>query len=132
MKKFLLILCLGVIFLTGCVKKYDEAKESDIDYTIVTEEEMPDQVKEILQASEKDSFRKTYSDKDYLYIIIGYGAQPTSGYSIEVQNLYQSSDAIFVTTMLKGPSHSESVLEVETYPSIVLKVEYTEKPVVFQ
>lgn len=132
MKKFLLILCLGVIFLTGCVKKYDEAKESDIDYTIVTEAEMPDQVKEILQASEKDSFRKTYSDKDYLYIIIGYGAQPTSGYSIEVQNLYQSSDAIFVTTMLKGPSHSESVLEVETYPSIVLKVEYTEKPVVFQ
>jgi hypothetical protein len=121
-----------VIFLTGCVKKYDEEKESDIDYTIVTEEEMPDQVKEILQASEKDSFRKTYSDKDYLYIIIGYGAQPTSGYSIEVQNLYQSSDAIFVTTMLKGPSHSESVLEIETYPSIVLKVEYTEKPVVFQ
>ena len=75
---------------------------------------------------------ETYADKDYLYIIVGYGAQPTSSYSIEVEELYESSNAIYVTTMLKGPSKTEKVLEVETYPVITIKIPYEEKPVVFQ
>ena len=121
------------IFLAGCsVQKYDETKENDVDFTILSEEEIPEQVSEIIESSKTENFRKTYSDKDYLYIIIGYGAQPTSSYSIEIQELYESSDALYVTSMLKGPSRTEKVLEIETYPYIVVKVQHTDKAVVFQ
>jgi len=121
------------IFLAGCsVQKYDETKENDVDFTILSEEEIPEQVSEIIESSKTENFRKTYSDKDYLYIIIGYGAQPTSSYSIEIQELYESSDALYVTSMLKGPSRTEKVLEIETYPCIVVKVQHTDKAVVFQ
>lgn len=130
---WLLSVCMVSCLLAGCsVKEYDETKENDIDFTILSEEEMPEQVSEIIEASKTESFRKTYSDKDYLYIIIGYGAQPTSSYSIEIQELYESSNAVYVTSMLKGPSHAEKVLDVTTYPYIVAKIQYTDKAVVFQ
>lgn len=129
----LLLICAIFLFLTACsVETYDQTKENDIDFTVLSEEEIPEQVREIIEASKTENFRKTYSDKDYLYIIIGYGAQPTSSYSIEIQELYESSNAVYVTSMLKGPSRAEKVLEVETYPYIVVKMQYTDKAVVFQ
>ena len=128
----LLLICAISLFLTACsVETYDQTKENDIDFTVLSEEEIPEQVREIIEASKTENFRKTYSDKDYLYIIIGY-AQPTSSYSIEIQELYESSNAVYVTSMLKGPSRAEKVLEVETYPYIVVKMQYTDKAVVFQ
>lgn len=121
------------VWLAGCsVQKYDETKENDVDFTILSEEEIPEQVNEIIEVSKTENFRKTYSDKDYLYIIIGYGAQPTSSYSIEIQELYESSNALYITSMLKGPSRTEKVIEIETYPYIVVKVQHTDKAVVFQ
>lgn len=135
MKKLVLLCVLCGVFLVcaACsVENYDKTKEKDVDFTVVSEEEMPQEVKEIIEASKTENFRKTYSDKDYLYIIIGYGAQPTSSYSIEVQELYESSNAVYVTSMLKGPSRMETVLETETYPCLVVKIPYTEKAVVFQ
>ena len=93
---------------------------------------MPEEIEKILSESQEENYRKTYSDRDYLYLIIGYGAQPTSGYSIEVQEVYESSNAIYITTMLKGPSRIEKVFETVTYPSVVVKIPDTEKPVVFQ
>lgn len=127
----ILVLCI-LILSSGCVKKYDEKKEKDVDYTIVTEAEMSPEIKEIIEGAKEKSFRKTYTDGEYLYILIGYGAQPTSSYSIEIQEIYQSSDAIYVTSMLKGPSRAETVMEVETYPYIVLKVNDTSRTVIFQ
>lgn len=129
---FLIILIMEILICCGCAKEYDKTKVSDIDYTIVTEEEMTEELKSIVQESKKENFRKTYSDGDYLYLLIGYGAQPTSNYSIEIEELYQSSDAIYVTTMLKGPSRAETVIDKETYPYIIIKVEYSDKAVVFQ
>ena len=88
----IIFLICGVILNTACGREYDREKQNDIEYTIVSEEEMPQEIRQLIQESEKESFRKTYADKDYLYIIVGYGAQPTSSYSIEVEELYESSN----------------------------------------
>lgn len=101
----IIFLICGVILNTACGREYDREKQNDIEYTIVSEEEMPQEIQTTDSGiREKEPFRKTYADKDYLYIIVGYGAQPTSSYSIEVEEMYESSNAIYVTTMLKGPS----------------------------
>ncbi len=132
-KRKLLFLVFGLVTsLMGCKVQYDTEKQNDVEYQILTEEEYPQQVEEIIMNSRNNNFRKTYDDGEYLYMIVGYGAQPTSGYRIEVQEVYESTNALFVTTMLKGPTHGEVVEETESYPVVVIKVNYTEKPVVYQ
>lgn len=133
-KLFLLLsIFLSSLFIFGCnIEEYDDTKINDLDFTVLAEENIPDQVRDIIESSKTENFRKTYSDQEFLYIIIGYGAQPTSSYSIAITDLYEGKNAIFVSSMLKGPSKTETVLEVETYPYIVLKLKPSDKTVIFK
>ena len=67
---------------------------------------------------------------------MGYGIQPTGGYSISVEELYLSTNAIYINTNLIGPMKGETVTEVESYPYLVVQIEnrmdYSEKSVVFE
>ena len=45
-----------------------------------------------------ENFKLTYSDKQYLYICIGYGEQETGGYSIAVNELYLTDNAIYAVS----------------------------------
>ena len=69
---------------------------------------------------------------DSLYLCIGYGEQATGGYSISVNELYLSENAIYFDTNLIGPDPSETVAETVSCPYLVVKTEYLDKPVVFQ
>lgn len=55
----------------------------------------------------------------------------TTGYSISVRGLYEAENAIYVKTTLSGPSKTESVSQVVTCPYVVIKMEYSDKNVVF-
>ncbi len=121
-----------LIFITGCsLKKQDDKKLRDIDFTIVTQENIPDEVKSIINECDGQYFRKTFSNNENTYIIISYGDQPTTGYSISVRELYEAENAIYVKTTLSGPSKTESVSQVVTCPYVVIKMEYSDKNVVF-
>lgn len=122
-----------LLFLQGCgIEQYDDTKINDLDFAVVAEEDIPEAVMTIIQDSKSENFRKTYSDGDFLYIIIGYGPQPTSNYSIYIEYLYEAENAIFVSSMLKGPSKKEVVIETITYPYMVLKLQLSEKTVIFR
>ena len=69
---------------------------------------------------------------DLDFIIICYGAQPTTNYSISIQEIYEAEKAIFISSMLMGPSKKEKVIETETYPYIVSRLDYNEKTVIFR
>lgn len=72
----------------------------------------------------------TYSDNQNLYISIGYGEQKTGGYSIAVDALYLTDDAIHVSTSLLGPDitgQKEGAGKPST-PYIVLKQNFWIKP----
>lgn len=128
-----LCLVLSVCLFSGCeVEQYDDTKVADLDFTLLAQEDIPKQVMDVINESKTENFRKTYTDKDYLYIIIGYGAQPTTNYSIVIEDLYEAKNAIFVSSMLKGPSKHEEVVEKETYPYVVLKLNYSDKTVIFK
>ena len=83
----IIFLICGVILNTACGREYDREKQNDIEYTIVSEEEMPQEIRQLIQESEKESFRKTYADKDYLYIIVGYGAQAGPAMADEIPGI---------------------------------------------
>lgn len=133
----MLLMVLGLIgsglILTGCKSENTDVKKiKDLDFTIVEEADVPEQLMKIINEKKKEPFKISYSDEDYLYIVVGYGEQPTGGYSISVDELFLTSNAIYIDTNLIGPSENEQVTNVLTYPYVVVKTEFQDKRVVFR
>ena len=98
----------------------------------VEEENLSEELKTILEERKENPFKVTFNDKEYLYICVGYGTQATGGYSIAVDNLYLTDEAIKVSTSLLGPGPEDETGSSASYPYIVLKTEYLDIPVVFE
>lgn len=135
MKKIILIilvLCL-LCSVFGCsVEKISTDKIRDIDFTVLEEEDIPEELNQIIEEKRTKTFQVTYADKGELYIAKGYGEQATSGYSIEVVECYETENAVYVHTNLIGPAKDEKIVEAKTYPYIVIKMEFVEKNIVFK
>ncbi len=126
---FLMLVLTG--FLSGCtVEKIQREKKGQVDFTVVPETELTEPVKKILEERKIAPFRVTFSDQQYTYILIGYGAQKHTGYQIKVKELYESENAIFVKTEFLGPKGGHES-ERDTFPYLVVKIEYTDKNVIF-
>lgn len=129
----LILCCFGLIFaITGCVKKESRTEKlRDLDSTVLSEEKIPEELAEEIEERKAQPFKLTFADKGYLYIAVGYGAQETSGYSIEVKELYETQNAVYIHTNLIGPAKDENIRQTVTYPYIVVKLEEIDKNVVF-
>lgn len=135
MRKFIpTIFCMILLSLiTGCsAEKLSTEKLRDIEFTVVDEENIPEELEEMIEEREEKPFKLTYADNGALYIAVGYGEQPTSGYSIEVKELYETENAIYIHTNLIGPAKDEKIVERKTYPYLVVKLEFIDKNVVFE
>lgn len=122
-----------VLSAAGCgVEKTATKKLQDLEYTLVEEKEIPEELMTAMEEKKEKGFKLTYSDKENLYIAIGYGTQDTGGYSISIEDCYLTKNAIYLNTTLIGPSKGEKINQVPSYPYIVIKMEYIDKSVVFQ
>ena len=112
-KAFLMLvwIVLGVWGLAGCSAAEDNGdKVRDLEFSVAADPDVP---KELGQ-------------------LIGYGAQPTGGYSICVNDLYLTENSIVLDTELKGPEKGENPGTEQSFPYIVIKTEYLEQPVIFR
>jgi len=132
----ILLLCLSAFIMmlfTACSAQTISTKKlRDIDFTVVDEDDIPEALEEMIDEKEDKPFKLTYADNGELYIAVGYGEQPTTGYSIQVKELYESENAIYIHTNLIGPAKDEKIIERETKAYIVIKTEFIDKNVVFQ
>lgn len=128
------IVAVALMFVvTGCtLLSQERVKLQNLEFTVLAEEKIPEELLSIVNEKKEAAFQFTFSDKDYLYICIGYGEQATGGYSIAVNEFYLTDSAIYVNTELLGPDHSEKSNPVASYPYIVIKTEYREEPVIFE
>ena len=126
------VLCIGLLWgLCGCsLMSTEEVKLRDLDFTILGEELVPAELATMIEERKADAFKMTYSDNQNLYICVGYGQQETGGYSITVDELYLTEEAVFVQTTLLGPDVSEKGNKTPSYPYIVIKTEYLDQPVI--
>ena len=134
MKK-LCVLLMGilmmVVLLTGCqMLSSEKVKLRDLDFTVQSEETIPGELMKLIRERQEEPFKFTFTDGENLYICIGYGKQSRGGYSITVDALYLTEDAIYVETTLLGPENSEDGQKVASYPYIVIKTEALDKTVV--
>lgn len=128
-----LTLMAAVLSFCGCKKEDTEIKKiKDLEFTVVEDADLPGELKEIIDEKKEEPFKLSYSNKDYLYIVVGYGKQNSGGYSISVDDLYLTSNAIYFNTTLIGPTQEDMVSQGVTYPYVVVKTELREEKVVFE
>ena len=127
-----LLLMLAAAVLGGCGSGQDENKVRDLSFTVVGENQLPQELKTMVEEKKADPFKLTYMNDQNLFIVVGYGSQPTGGYSITVPELYLTDNSIVVNTELKGPEKGENAGTEQSFPYIVIRTEYLENPVVFQ
>ncbi len=113
------------------VERMDRKKVRDIEFQVVEEENIPREVMDEIKGYGKELRRASYLCNGELYIVVYYGEQSTDGYSIEVSKLYESSDSVFVETVLMGPKSVKEINEVASYPYVVIKISVNDKNVVF-
>lgn len=127
------ILAAWVLLAGGCTfLSQEKVKLRDLDFTVLSEEKIPEQLAAILEEKKESAFQITYTDNANLYICIGYGKQETGGYSIAVDELYLTDTNICVSTTLLGPEASEKSNKTPSYPYIVIKTEFLEQTVTFE
>lgn len=129
----LLTIIITALGLTGCkAEDTDVKKIKDLEFTVVEDADLPGELKEIIDEKKEEPFKLSYSNKDYLYIVVGYGKQNSGGYSISVDDLYLTSNAIYINTNLIGPTQNDLVSQGVTYPYVVVKLEFMDEKVVFE
>lgn len=128
----LCVLWMGII-CCGCAQGEEKVEKlRDLDYTVLGNEEQPETLKQLLEERKSKPFHLSYSEGEFLYICVGYGEQPTGGFSIQVEDFYEGEEVMYVNTTLVGPTTEEQPEEKKSYPILVLKTEYLDKTVVFE
>lgn len=126
-------ICVLFLLLTGCASPAGATeKVRDIDYTVVPQEEIPEELFGKIQEKKQDTMKLTYTDGAYLYVVEGYGVKQKGGYSVAVEACYETQNGVYIKTQLLGPAKEEAKEEVETFPYVVIKMEQIDKHVVFQ
>lgn len=128
---FLSLLLLCIFFLNACSGGGEEAKLSDLDFTVISNENIQPDIQKLIDEKKENPFQMTYSDGNYKYIVIGYGKQETGGYSIQVKEVYDTENTICVKTALLGPTTEDEKMKSPSYPYIVIKIQNVDKTVTF-
>ena len=113
-KTFALAFCLLLSLETGgCVRQEKKSSEQhELEIKIVTEEEIPEELMSLIEKNKKNPFRLTFADQGKLYLAEGYGEQKTTGYSVEVDRLCETQEAVHIHTGLLGPEKGDCNLSL--------------------
>jgi hypothetical protein len=129
---FIAAIFILLIGLTGCKVEREEQVGDSLDYTIIEQKDLPEILVMKIEEEKTESFKFSYSNGEYLYIAIGYGEQPYSDYSIQVEDVLKTSDNIIISTTLVGPSDDDVSVSKKSYPYIVVKTADLGMPVCFK
>lgn len=132
-KTGLIIVIMLCILFTGCTdSKTKEDIRSDVEFTVVPRDDIPEELLKVVEEKKAEEFEFTYGTGGALYIVKGYGAVQSGGFSIRAEYVKENSKELFFHSTLVGPKAGEPVNRLKTYPYIVVKIEFRDKKVVFE
>lgn len=124
------LLIISTFLLCGCSKEQTSEKIADVDFTVVTGSDIPEELQSLIDTRKEKPFSLTFTDQSYLYVVKGYGKQSCNGCKITVNDFCKREDGLYFDTELFGPK-GDHPDERSSYPYIVIKTEYTDLPVSF-
>lgn len=127
------VLILAVLSaVPGCVVRYESMQKlEDLEFTVTDEEDAPEELRTMIDEAREAPYQMVYADQGILWIAEGYGRKETTGYSVEISELYETEDAVHIRTRLLGPGMQEEIREAATYPCVIVQMEYIDKEVLF-
>lgn len=124
---------IGICVIGGCgIQKTGKEKIRDLEYTVLEESEIPEELKKKIEEKKEDNFKMSYILEDALYIARGFGMQETGGYSIRVRECYLAKQAVHFDADLIGPKNGAQKENAVSYPYIVIKTERLDENVIFE
>ena len=129
----LMVILGGIAAFTGSQSgDSEETRGEDLECTVSGEADIPAALKELIDKKREKAFKLTYADGQEMYIVIGEGPQKGGGYSVAVKALYETDNSIVIRTELQGPEAGEAKGTEESFPVLIVRTEFRDKPVVFQ
>lgn len=129
-----IILIIGMLLINlllgGCSGEEEIPKLRDLEFTVVEQGTEPENLLNLIEEKKTEPFQLSYVIGEDMYIVVGYGKQETSGYSIQVKELYETESTICIDTVLIGPESVETLNKQESYPYIAIKLETIEDKLV--
>ncbi len=104
----------------------------DLDFTVCEEGRLPNELVELIEEKKAEPFKLTFTTREYMYIVVGYGAQQRGGCSVTVNSLYRTSQAVYIDTNLIGVEGETIQIDGMTYPYVAVKCENQNLPVVYE
>lgn len=128
-----MVMLVGTMVITGCtIEEAKPQKLKDMEFTVVEDAALPEALQTVIEEKKQEPFQISYTLGEELYIAIGYGEQGTGGYSIQVNECYETETSIYMDTTLLGPQTQEEITEMPTWPYIVIKTaSVPDKPIEF-
>ena len=119
--------------MMGCKGEEEpEDKIADLEFEIVSEGEIPQELRDLIEEKKANEFKLSYSADGSLYIAVGFGEKETGGYSIGIKALYLTENAIVMDSDLTGPAQGEEVSRAPSFPYIVIRTEDRPESIVFR
>ncbi len=111
--------------------KEDSEERVDLEFTVCDEGRLPDELVELIELKKAQPFRLTFTTREYMYIVVGYGAQQRGGCAVTVNQLYRTEDAVYIDTNLIGVEGEVISIDGMTYPYVAVRCENQNLPVVY-
>lgn len=110
----------------------DSGEHVDIEFTICEEGRLPDELVDIIESKKAQPFCLTFTTREYMYIVVGYGAQQRGGCAVTVNQLYRTEDAVHIDTNLIGVEGETIKIDGMTYPYVAVRCENQNLPVSYE
>lgn len=85
---------------SGCRKEAARERQ-ELDFTVCAQTELPDDLRGLIEEKKTQAFQISYTTKENLYIVVGYGEHDRTNLCVVVEELYKTDRAIYVKTDLK-------------------------------
>ena len=96
-----------LMLLASCrITDVSEGERKELSYAIVKPGDSAGNRSD-LRRKKESAFQMAYESGDDLYILRGYGKQKSGGFSIQIEEVSKSENAVFVRTKLVGPAAKE-------------------------
>ena len=117
----------------GVIRKKPEITgEKSAAFQLMSEREIPEELKEWMEQEKAHPFMLTYAVEQDIYAARSYGPQNKTGYQIKVDAVLEGEKTVRIQTSLLGPEKGEKTKDVVTYPYVVVKLKKTEKEILFE
>lgn len=127
------MLTAAALLSSGCsARRADREKTGELEYETVDGPELPETLRQKIEKEKDEPFLLAYGDGGRLHIALGYGEQESGGYSVRIEEAYETEDAVCIRTCLTGPDEGEEVLREADYPWAALEADYTEKRILWE